>query len=131
MHSGDEVLRQDLSVRSESTAIDVGSDVDRIGFAVFRTSDGRCVDLYAAALVKEINTTVYLDATPAMTLHDERGRLIHTVKPSPADSATEVKIEPYVDSIDKGVRRLWLDSRAREREKKGTYRNRSISVLVG
>ena len=117
-HSGDEVLRQDLLVRSESTAIDVGSDVDRIGFAVFRTSDGRCVDLYAAALVKEINTTVYLDATPAMTLHDERRRLIHTVKPSAADSATEVKIEPYVDSIDKGVRRLWLDSRAREREKK-------------
>ena len=117
LHSGDEILRRESSITVESTVIDVGADVDRIGFAVYREADGQCIDLYGAVLIKELNTTLYLDTTPEIALH-ERGRLIHTVKPSAAGSATEVKIEPDVDSIDKNIRRLWLDSRAREYEEK-------------
>ena len=129
-HSGDEVLRRELSVTTDSTVIDMGSHVDRMGFAVYREADGQCVDLYSAVLIKEINTNLYLDTTPEI-IFSERGRVIHTVNPSAAASATEVRIEPYSDSIDKDIRRLWLDSRAREREEKARTETGSISVLVG
>ena len=118
-HSGDEVFHQQVSATSESILIDPSSDVDRIGFSVYRAADGRCVDLYAAPLVKEIHTRLSLDATPQITLYGKRAnRPIHTVKPSSGRSATDITIQPYCRSIDKHIRQWWLDSKKCEFESK-------------
>ena len=46
--------------------VELGSDVDRIGFAIYRTVDGQCVDLWEAVLLKEINIRMHLDSSPSL-----------------------------------------------------------------
>ena len=44
-HSDDEVLRREVPVALGQTVVELVSDIDHIGFAIYRTSDGQCVDL--------------------------------------------------------------------------------------
>ena len=50
-HAGDEVLRQEVTIKQRLTTIQLSSDVDLIGFAMFRTADGQCLDLMEAPLL--------------------------------------------------------------------------------
>lgn len=52
-YSGDEVLRRELPVVAEQVDFEIASDIDHIGFAVYRTVDGECVDLMDVLLFKE------------------------------------------------------------------------------
>ena len=98
------------------TAIDLTTDVDRIGFSVCRTFDGQCIDMKESVLVKEISVRVNFDAAPLLHLRDPRGRQIHTVKRSGVDSPIDVRLEKNGAELDKGIRRLWLDRQFHERE---------------
>ena len=115
-HSGDDVLRREIPVTLGRTAIDLTTDVDRIGFSVCRTIDGQCIDIKESVLVKEISVRVNFDAAPLLHLRDPRGRLIHTVKRSGVDSPIDVRLEKNGAELDKGIRRLWLDRQFHERE---------------
>ena len=115
-HSGDEVLRQEVPIAESHTLFELGSDVDRIGFAIYRIVGGQCVDLTEAVLLKEINIRMHLDSRPTLHLYDNRGRLFHKVKPRGPGSTFDVKADRDSTELDKGIRRSSLDWRMYERE---------------
>ena len=115
-HSRDEVLRREIPVMAGQTAIDVPSDVDHIGFAVYRKADGQCVDLQEGFLLKEIDLGIEIQSGPTQQLLDGRGRLIHEVRPSGIISTTTVNADDGEAELDKGIRRQWLDRQIHERE---------------
>ena len=115
-HRGDDVLREEVPIAASHTSFVLGSDVDRIGFAVYRTVDGQCVDLREAILLKEINIRMHLDSRPSLHLKDRRGNLFHTVTPRGSESAFDVKSEGDSGELDDAVRRLSLDWHVYEQE---------------
>ena len=115
-HSGDEVLRQEFRVTGSCMLVELGSDVDRIGFAIYRITDGQCVDSKDAVLLKEISNHMHLDSRPTLHLYDRRGHLIHKVKPRGPGFVFNVKSDDFNDKIDNEIRRLSLDWRVHERE---------------
>ena len=115
-HSNDEVLRREVPVTAGQTVIEVASDVDQIGFAVYRDVDGQCVELMETFLIKEIGIRTEIESGPTQHLRDRRGRLIHTVKPSGSISMIKVSLDDEKAELDKGIRRRWLDRQIHERE---------------
>ena len=115
-HSGDEVLRQEFLVTGRYTLVEIGSDVDRIGFAIYRVMDGQCVDSMDAVLLKEISNHMHLDSRPTLDLYDRRGHLIHKVKPRGPGFMFNVKADEVNAEIDNEIRRLSLDWGVHERE---------------
>ena len=50
-HADDNVVRREIAVVANETVIQLPSDVDQIGFAIYRNSDGQCIDLMEVHLV--------------------------------------------------------------------------------
>ena len=115
-HSGNEMLRRELAVTRAQTEIEVASDVDHIGFAIFRTADGQCIDLMEAFLLKQIGGQIRLDSGSTLQFHDRRGRLVHEVSPAGPSSAIDLGIDFNSAELDQKIRQEWLARRLRERE---------------
>ena len=115
-HSRDEVLRREISVVAGQTAIEVPSDVDHIGFAVYRKGDGQCVDLQEGFLLKEIDLRTEIQSGPTQQLLDGGRRLIHEVRPSGIISTSTVNADDGNAELDNGIRRQWLHRQIHERE---------------
>ena len=115
-HSRDEVLRRDVPVVSGQTEIEVASDVDHTGFAVYRTADGQCVDLREVLLLKEITLRTEIESGPTQHIHDRRVGLVHKVRPSGPVSTTTINADDDRSELDIGIRRQWLDRQIRDRE---------------
>ncbi|MCY3614476.1 MAG: helix-turn-helix domain-containing protein [Bacteroidetes bacterium] len=107
-HCGDEVLRREIRVVPGHRILDLESDVDRIGFAVYRTTDGQCVDLNQVLLIKDIVIQGTLIGGPTMQFKTRGGRLIHEVNPFVHRSTIDIKYDLENRAIDKEVRRQWL-----------------------
>lgn len=114
-HSGDEVLRRQVAVRPGYTAIPLTSDVDHIGFAVYRTAEGQCIDKMEVFLVKQVSIHMTLSG-PKASIRNRRRRAVHEVSPWDIRSTISVRSDRDMAELDKGIRRLWLDRLAHERE---------------
>ena len=114
-HSGDEVVRKEIPVDPGEAVIELASDVDHVGFAVYRTSDGRCVDLMEELLMMEVNGRIALSG-PTVHLHNSRSRSTHQVSPFDIGSTISVELDRDSAEFDKGIRRQWLRRRVYERE---------------
>ena len=115
-HSGDEVLRRDVPVTLVQTVIGLASGVDHIGFAMYRTVDGQCVDLMEGPLFMEASVRLELESGPTLHLRHHPSRTTHKVHPSSSVSMINVHADDDSAELDKGIRRLWLDRRVHERE---------------
>lgn len=115
-HAGDEVLRQELAITQRLTAIELASDVDHIGFAIFQTIDGQCIDLMEAHLFMQIGGQIRVNFGPTLQFHDQRGRFIHEVNPAGPSSTIDLSFENESGELDKEIRQRWLERRVRERE---------------
>ena len=115
-HSRDEVVRREIPVVANQTAIEVPSDVDHIGFAVYRKADGQCVDLQEGFLLKEIDLRLEIPSGVTQQLLDGRRRLIHEVRPSGIIVASTVNADSAKAELDNGIRRQWLHRQIHERE---------------
>ena len=114
-HSDDEVLRREIPVTSHVTEIEVATDVDHLGFAMYRAADGECVDLMEHYLAKEMSFRIQVSGPP-MQVRNRRRRSIHRVNIASSLSTNSVVSFDDSASIDKEVRRLWLDRRVHARE---------------
>ena len=54
-HSGDKVMHRSIEICDSETVINHESDVDLIGYEIYRNSDGECIDRYEANPIKEIS----------------------------------------------------------------------------
>ena len=115
-HSGDEVLRREIPVTPGQTVIELASDVDHVGFAIYRTADGQCVDLMEAFLIMEVGVRMEIESGPTLHIHNRQGRSIHEVKSAGPISKIEVHSDSDSPELDKGIRRLSLDRQVHERE---------------
>ena len=115
-HSGNEMLRREIPVTQGQTEIELVSDVDHIGFAIFRTTDGQCIDLMEAFLLKQIGGQIKIDSSPTLQFHDRRGRLVHEVSPATPSSSIDLNIDFDNAEFDNKIRQEWLARRLRERE---------------
>ena len=108
-HSGDEVLRREVSVAHGRTEIKLTSDVDHIGFAVNRTVDGQCVDLMEVNLVLQVDIQTRVDSGRTLRHQVRQGLPIHKVSLPGDHSSIRVESDHDSSGLDKGIRRLWLD----------------------
>ena len=115
-HSGDEVLRREVSVTPGQTVIEVASDVDHIGFAIYRTADGQCVDLMEEFLIMEVGGRMEIESGPTLHIRNHQSRSIHEVKLAGPIFKIEVHSDNDSPELDKGIRRQCLDRRVYERE---------------
>ena len=115
-HGRDDVLRRDVPVVAGQTPIEVASDVDHTGFAVYRTADGQCIDLREVFLMKAIALRTEIESGPTQHIHDRRGRLAHQIRPSGSVSTITINADDDKAELDNGIRRQWLDRQIRERE---------------
>lgn len=115
-HSGNEMLRREVPVAHGQTEIELASDVDHIGFAIFRTADGQCIDMMEAFLLKQIGGQIKIDSGPTLQFHDRRGRLVHEVSPAAPAPGIDLSIDFDNAEHDKKIRQEWLARRLRERE---------------
>ena len=115
-HSGDEVLKKEFSVSPGRTVFKLASDVDHIGFAVYRTVDGQCVDLMEVNLVMQVDINMRVGS--GRTLHHQDRQGLPKLKVNLPGDRTGIRVESDHESsgLDKGIRRLWLDRRVYERE---------------
>ena len=115
-HAGDYMVCRNIAVTANETLIEFSSDVDWLGFAVHRNSDGQCVDLMNVTLCKEINVAMNMDAGPTVTMHNTRRSTTNQVSLGNWRSMISVNADDHPDSRDQNVRRSVLGRRAWERE---------------
>ena len=115
-HSGDEVFCRELSVVGKQTDLEIASDIDHIGFAIYRTIDGECIDLMEEFLFKEVEGTLMVESGPTLQLRNRQGRMVHEVTPSSAPVPISVEFNEDNTELDKGIRRWWLDHQVYQRE---------------
>ncbi len=133
-HSGDEVLRRELLLTSQHHVLNLESEVDHIGFAIFRAADGQCIDLMEAFLIMEISVQFMYDSTSTLHLRNRRKSLIHKVKPAGAISKFNVRSDNENAEIDKEIRQRGLEHRLWEREvaarREGNFRRFQPTEVV-
>ena len=115
-HSGNEVTRREVAVASGQTVIEVVSDVDHVGFSIFRTADGQCIDLRENFLIMEVSGRLEVASNPTLHIQDRQHRVNHTVTPAGSTSMLSVRFDDESAEVDKRIRRLWLEQRLHERE---------------
>ena len=116
-HSGDEVLRRQVAITPGETKIPLDSDVDSVGFAVFRVADGQCVDLTSHHLLMEVAGRLDVQTGPTMRLHQNRGRRIaHDVNPFNRSSGIRVRADQNSPELDRGIRQQRLGYLSHQRE---------------
>ena len=116
-HGDDVVLRRNVTVSDTKTEVECQSDVDRIGFALYRATDGQCIDLMDVYLIKEINISMTFSGGPSVDIRDRSNAQIATL--SPFDHRSLMKIDADTDqtSIYPLIRGAALTRRAKERER--------------
>lgn len=115
-HSEDVVLRREISIVKKQTVFELTSDVDHIGFAIFRNTDGQCVDLWEAFLLMEVNIRMAINFGPTLNLHDPKKHLSHSVSPSGSISMLNIQSDQDSAELDKEIRQLWLKRQVHGRE---------------
>ena len=115
-HAGDYMVWRTIAITANETLIEFSSDVDWLGFAVQRNSDGQCVDLMNVTLCANINIAMNMDAGPTITVHNTRRSTTNRVSLGSWRSMIKVNADDYTDLRDRNIRRLVLGRRAWVRE---------------
>ena len=112
--SGDEVLRRAVEVTECQTVIPVGTLVSRIGYELYRTEDGRCIDASDVPIAREL----YFNATMKGPTLDFRGPKDRSLQKVSLDSRTTIKVPSSEggESVDEQIRQLWRRGQAHQRE---------------
>ena len=115
-HSGDDVVRREMAIIRRETIVDIQSEVDHIGFAIYENRDGRCIDLMDTYLMMSISIAMDVESGPTLELNDRRRHT--TTRLNPSSSRSMLNIEPGKNgaALDKQIRRQVLSRKSFERE---------------
>ena len=114
--SGDVLVHPHLEIAERHTVIDIGSKLDRVGFAVFRRRDGQCIDRWEATLIREINFALNVSSGQTLEIRDRRRGTSNTLSLGDARSTFSVGDE-YASSLDDAIRQEVLGRRSWQRDK--------------
>lgn len=115
-HSGDDVLRCEIAITQKETVMPLQSDVDRIGFAIYRNSDRLCIDLMDTYLIMGVNIALNMESGSTIKLRDQRRPRMGRFSRSSFKSM--IHIDPNEDStaLDNQIRQEFLGRNSFERE---------------
>ena len=115
-HGDDNVVRRHFSVAYNETLVELASDIDQIGFAIYRNSDGRCIDLMDVYLIMNISIATHLDVGPTVTMHNRKRSTANRVSLGNSRLMINVDADQYSLLRDRRIRQSVLGRRAWERE---------------
>ena len=115
-HSGDMVAQRSIEIRDPETVISCEADTDRIGYAIYRNSDGQCIDQFEAYLVKSISITTRV-AGPEVRMNIKTNGNSIEVRTSLGTSRETRRIENADGAeMDQAIRTKHLSYRAWEKD---------------
>ena len=106
--SGNGLLRREVPFVVGKTEIKMDSDVDHIGFEVYDTSSGDCVDLRNVGLIMDASVNIQMQSGPTLQLQTKkRKNTIYTHAPR-IRSIVDVRGNQGESGRDKKIRDKWL-----------------------
>ena len=115
-HSGDTVANCSMEIRDPETVISLDADIDRLGYTVYRKSDGQCIDQYEAYLFKSIALSTVV-AGPGVRMNIKTNGNSIGLGTSLGTSRETSRIENSDgDEMDQAIRTKYLSYRAWERD---------------
>ena len=114
--SDDDLVHRHVEINELHTIVNIDSELDQIGFAVFRRRDGQCIDRWEVPLVREIIGAMILATNQTLEIHDQRRGTSNTVSLGGAKSVIRVGDE-LSDALDSGIRREVLGRRTWQRDR--------------
>ena len=115
-HGGDTLVQCSMEIRDPETVIGCEADTDRVGYAIYRNSDGQCIDQFETYLVKSIaiNTTV---AGPEVRMNIKtNGNSIEVGTSLGTSRETRTFENNDGDEMDQAIRTKYLLYRSWERD---------------
>ena len=116
-HSGDRVVQRSIEISEPETVIGCETDTDRVGFAIYRNSDGQCIDQYEAALVKSISFDTVV-AGPEVRMNIKTKRRLIKVDTGLGTARETTRIEDSNSTeMDQAIRAKSLSYRAWKKDR--------------
>ena len=118
-HSGAKVMHRSLEIVDSETVLNHESDVDLIGYEIYRNSDGECIDRFEANLIKEINFQISLSG-PSTELNirvPRKGYSIRRHINTNSTASTFSVADENKEGLDQAIRQKFLEYIARETDR--------------
>ena len=115
-HSDDNVMRNEVAITQRETVIDLPSEVDRIGCAIYRRSDGQCIDYFESYLVMSISFEMHVESGETVEIRDNRRAMPHRFNPGRSREMFHIDSSRDSTELDKRIRREVLSRRSFERD---------------
>ena len=115
-HSGDTVAQRSIEIRDIETVVSCEADADRIGYAIYRNSDGQCIDQFKAYLFKSIAITTRVAGPEVRMKIKTNGNSIEVG--TSLGTSRETRIVENADGaeMDQAIRTKHLSYRAWEKD---------------
>ena len=114
--SGDDLVYRHVEIAERHNIVNVDSELDQIGLAVFRRRDGQCIDRWEVPLIREVSVRMNLSTGQTLEVRDRRRGTANTVSLGDAKSLIRVGDEQS-DALDSGIRREVLSRRTWQRDR--------------
>ena len=116
-HSGDRVVQRSIEISEPETVIGCEADTDLVGFAIYRNSDGQCIDRYEAHLIMSIEIGLVVGGPEVqMNINTPRKRI--KVGTTLGTARETIKVEDKGSSeVGQSIRAKHLSYRAWEKDK--------------
>lgn len=107
-HSGHKIVQRSIEIRLPETVIDCETDTDLVGFAIYRNSDGQCIDQYEVPLLKSISFTTVIGG-PEVRMDIKTKRRSLTVGTNLSTTLEKVTVEDTESpELDQAIRTKYL-----------------------
>ena len=115
-HSGDRVAQSSTEIVEPETVISCEADADRVGYAIYRNSDGQCIDQYEAFLMKSITVNMSVAGPEVRMNIKTKGNSIE-VGTSLGTKHETIRVEDdHSERVDQAIRNKYLSYRAWEED---------------
>ena len=115
-HSGDRVVQRSIEICEPETVIGCDTDTDLVGFAIYRNSDGQCIDRYEAHLIMSIEMDLVIGG-PEVRMNLKTQRKTIRVGTTLGTARETVRVEDSGSSeLDQAIRAKSLSYRAWDKD---------------
>ena len=117
--SGDKVMRRSIAIGDSETVLNHESDVDLLGYEIYRNSNGECIDRYEANLLKDMSFQIVVSGPPTELniLVPRKGYSIKRQINTNSTASTFSVTDEVTESPDQGIRKKYLEYIARETDR--------------
>ena len=118
-HSGDKVMHRSIEISDSETVLNNESDINLIGYEIYRNNDGECIDRYEASLFKEISFQLAVSGPPTELniLVPRKGYSIKRQINTSSTASTFSVTDDTGEALDKAIRKKYLQYIARENDR--------------